>query len=576
MIKSFIKTILLVAVVSGSFGVYAQVSFTDVAGTPFTGVNSPCVQFVDINNDTYLDVFIAGYDGSTRVSNFYTNDGTGKFTLLGGTSITGVNNAACDFADLDGNGFQDLILTGWDGSMRIAEYYKNSGGGVFTLTAAPFKAVNKGRVEIRDMNGDTHLDVVIMGYNTAASARIAEIYTNDGSGNFTLFGTPPAFLALNDGSMDFVNIDPLVDAHVDVLVTGDDGPAQDVGLFRGNGAGVFAAAAHPFTKARKSDADFADINGDTYPDVFLTGYDGSTRTAEMFTNDGSGNFSAISIGPIEAVNSCAVEFFDANNDGNVDLWVTGFRDTVPNRITKFYTNDGTGSFTYESGLTLLGMSACDMDYGDIDGDGDLDVIIAGYTDAGTRVTKLYRNDFVLFPVELVDFTASVVDQREVRLDWQTASEENNAYFTIEKSRDNDTWTKVSEVPGARDSQELIEYTSLDKFPFAGTSYYRLKQTDLDGKFVYSQVRTVTLNANMRAELTIYPNPNNGSFVAELDHPVEEALLEILDLTGRRIVQIPVSHSRIEIDQSSLPEGVYFIRVLIDNNVLSTDKFIITR
>lgn len=84
------------------------------------------------------------------------------------------------------------------------------------------------------------------------------------------------------------------------------------------------------------------------------------------------------------------------------------------------------------------------------------------------------------PVELLAFRANVVDHR-VDLNWITASEKNNDYFKVERSKDLQSWEYVGEIPGAGTSSFQNEYTLTDDSPFDGTSYYRLLQYDFDGK-----------------------------------------------------------------------------------------------
>ena len=113
------------------------------------------------------------------------------------------------------------------------------------------------------------------------------------------------------------------------------------------------------------------------------------------------------------------------------------------------------------------------------------------------------------PIELTFFQA---DEREIEVDlyWQTASEVNNDFFTIERSRDALSWEGVLTIDGAGNSNDLLNYTAIDHFPYSGVSYYRLKQTDFDGKFSYSEIETVyLLDEISKTELSLYPNPTHG-------------------------------------------------------------------
>ena len=93
------------------------------------------------------------------------------------------------------------------------------------------------------------------------------------------------------------------------------------------------------------------------------------------------------------------------------------------------------------------------------------------------------------PIELVEFTANPVNDF-VELSWTTATEENNDYFTVERSKDADMFKELAKVDGAGNSSYTITYFELDTSPYRGVSYYRLKQTDFDGKYDYSDIVSV--------------------------------------------------------------------------------------
>ncbi|MEM9982731.1 MAG: hypothetical protein AAF734_09550, partial [Bacteroidota bacterium] len=90
-----------------------------------------------------------------------------------------------------------------------------------------------------------------------------------------------------------------------------------------------------------------------------------------------------------------------------------------------------------------------------------------------------RRSITPLPIELLSFDAKAVSSKEVHLTWQTLTELNNAYFTVERSLDAATWEAIGEVPGAGNSASLLSYLYVDQAPYQGISYYRLKQTDFD-------------------------------------------------------------------------------------------------
>jgi hypothetical protein len=102
---------------------------------------------------------------------------------------------------------------------------------------------------------------------------------------------------------------------------------------------------------------------------------------------------------------------------------------------------------------------------------------------------------VALPIELLYFKGSVYNSDNI-LHWSTASEDNNDYFTIEKTKDGIDWEVVDREPGAGNSSNQLYYSSVDENVESIINYYRLKQTDYDGKFKYSDIISID-NRNNR-------------------------------------------------------------------------------
>lgn len=115
------------------------------------------------------------------------------------------------------------------------------------------------------------------------------------------------------------------------------------------------------------------------------------------------------------------------------------------------------------------------------------------TDASGNVTGSGTGDVVngslnpcTLPIELIEFDAEYSED-QTELYWKTATEINNDYFTVERSKDGEQWNKIEYVEGAGNSNEELQYEIKDENPHAGLNYYRLKQTDYDGKYSYSDI-----------------------------------------------------------------------------------------
>ncbi len=136
---------------------------------------------------------------------------------------------------------------------------------------------------------------------------------------------------------------------------------------------------------------------------------------------------------------------------------------------------------------------------------------------------------------MISFRASPIDNGYVRLTWETATEINNDYFTIERSADGEDWEAAFRVEGADLSLQILRYTQIDQQPYPGMSYYRLKQTDYDGHFEYSEVVSVEIGKAIKA-ISIYPNPATEVVNLEVQGSSfnGEMVLTLYDLTGNQL------------------------------------------
>ncbi len=157
------------------------------------------------------------------------------------------------------------------------------------------------------------------------------------------------------------------------------------------------------------------------------------------------------------------------------------------------------------------------------------------------------------PVELVKFYARALETNVV-LDWTTASEKNNDYFLVERSRNGKTFETVGKVSGNGTTSSANSYSLLDKNLPAGLHYYRLKQVDLNGAFEYSQVIKVTVKES-RNSLTVYPNPTSGQLKLNSRDAISQ--VRILNVLGQEIFRQNLSGQQTAtLDINFLPAGTY--------------------
>lgn len=180
------------------------------------------------------------------------------------------------------------------------------------------------------------------------------------------------------------------------------------------------------------------------------------------------------------------------------------------------------------------------------------------------------------PVELVSFTAELTARQTVSLRWATASETNNESFMVERSGNGKIFRSIQTLAGAGTVQGRTYYAMTDEQPLSGTSYYRLRQTDLDGTATFSPVRTVTLEGASRNRLVVYPGRTSQEWVVSSTLPAEllegVASVHVLDAVGRvQTVSSTVDDTqtgRWRLDLSALPTGLYIVRLLTGSGTFS--------
>jgi fibronectin-binding autotransporter adhesin len=172
------------------------------------------------------------------------------------------------------------------------------------------------------------------------------------------------------------------------------------------------------------------------------------------------------------------------------------------------------------------------------------------------------------PIKLLYFHANLHGDA-VETTWATAQELNNDFFTIEKSLTPEQgFQPVLKVSGQGDSNVKQVYSAVDKAPYAGLSYYRLKQTDFDGNYTYSDLVAVNYEGSTLPSLNVYPNPvkQKQSIKVEITGlmGMTEVPLVIYNVLGQKIIE-----ETVEVSQSGIVQKEYFFE-----NPLSAGVFIV--
>lgn len=510
--------------------------FTDM---PAIGKGADILAIADITGDSTIDVFIGGNGSETGdlepFSDLFTNDGTGQLTKMPASLFEPVSFSAVEFADFDGDGNEDLILTGC-GDTSVAIIYLNDGAGHFLLLAdTPFPGICGGDLKVSDFDADGDKDIFLIG-NISGQTSVAKMYINDGSGNFEELSDTP-FTGLAYSTVTSSDVDG--DGDEDILITGENSSYLPVTIFyRSDGGGSYTEITDvPFEGVDRGDTQFLDIDNDGDKDLLISGrtsLDIDGRISKLYENDGAGHFTLLDNTPFAPVYQSAVDFSDIDNDGDQDLFIAGTNADYPFGISKLYRNDGTGHFTEIQETPFKGVKSGSVTFADVDNDGDEDLLLTGtYGLPPNPTTDLYLNDgmgnfeeYPYPPFEDVNYgVAKAAD--------------------IDGDEDLDVM-----VTGLNKSGKPISKLYLNNGSPTGTS----EKTDTAIDFL------------------LFPNPALSGKVTLVfkDGSAEQAMINLRSLQGRQLRQYNVPKGsgprEATVNLDGLPAGIYLIQLIAGEKV----------
>lgn len=202
-----------------------------------------------------------------------------------------------------------------------------------------------------------------------------------------------------------------------------------------------------------------------------------------------------------------------------------------------------------------------------------------YGNTNANTTYLAVTYTTPLPVQLKNFNGICINH-QINIQWETASEKNNAYFVVEKSYDATHWTYVNRISGQGNSNTTQNYSIIDTDASNTMIYYRLTQVDFDGKEeVFSPIQVHNCNGIQLPNLTVFPNPVENSAQIEITSPIEisNAQLTILDMNGKiihsRQIALAAGTQQLPLSTENWASGVYHLHVSSEEVAFKTLKFI---
>jgi len=382
--------------------------FTEQTGISLTGVYNSSVSWGDYDNDGNLDLLLAGESNSGRITKIYRNEGSNTFNEQPGIIPEGVSQSSVAWGDYDGDGDLDILLTGNSDGGYVSKIYRNNGDNTFTeQTGITLQGVYQSSVAWGDYDNDGDLDILLTG--DSGSGEVSIIYKND-AGVFTDISA--GLTGSRIGSVDWGDYDN--DGDLDILMAGYNNTTYGFTRIYRNDNGAFTGINPGFYPNPDASVEWGDYDNDGDLDVLLS----NIYNLEIYNNDG-GVFTHTSLN-VPDFYSGPVTWGDYDNDGDLDFLVAGI-DREGFSFNKIFRNDNnvfTETFIYVDKVT-----EGSVDWVDYDNDGDLDLLLTGNSDTGP-ISKIYKNNSTLsntIPATPAGLT-SVNEGNTVNLSWNKATD----------------------------------------------------------------------------------------------------------------------------------------------------------
>jgi fibronectin-binding autotransporter adhesin len=563
--------------------------------------NAPCIWNGNVTfTAPNINLTNSTYNGS---SNSFLANGTANQTCTGGNTFAA--GTATSFSNT-GTGYWELANTTADNYNGDISYYRGSGAGALS----PAYATNcnyAGNITIT--TGSDSVDFAAGGGGVAFTGTSSTAFTNSGTKgtsmkNITMNKTGGASFTLNNS----------------VGVPANGGLTFTSGLLNTSASAYLFLMDETCTAPSLTDASTSYINGPMRYDMSVSA---STKILNFPVGSGADcrpfvlttrHASATSYSYLgQAVGSPASMLVDGTGNSwirpatvdtvsgvrywTIDRTVTSTSVSASNTnlsysagtypLVQFYF--GTNDFVYQgTNLTIVkNTSAAPTTWIDIGAScalGSFATPQSGNITSTTSGTPF--NSFSTFalgsknagwnslPIELLSFSA-IPNGEKVNVKWETSTETNNKYFTIERSGDGTNFTEITTVNSKAfngNSKIALNYQTTDTNPLNSTSYYRLKQTDYNGKYKYFNMVSVDLEASKNITFSIYPNPNLGEFTVDFsgienNHEVQIILQDELgkEVYSNSIYSNSINSNKVQIIPSSrIAKGKYFCSFIFED------------
>ncbi|PKL79118.1 MAG: hypothetical protein CVV25_09195 [Ignavibacteriae bacterium HGW-Ignavibacteriae-4] len=548
-------------------------TFEEVLNTPFEDLTEVSLAFSDLNNDGYSDLIFNGKDKSdSYITKLYLNE-SGTFKTVTSLGLDSIGGGSIALSDVDGDSYDDILISGQNKEGKlITKLYKNEQGEFIGQYGTPFEGLYSSSIAFSDVDVNGFVDILMLGHSNTLKGFTTRLFMNE-NGRFTEF-TDTVFFDIEYGSAALSDIDN--DGYEDLIIADGDSHSDDLTKLYKNIKGKFIKVDNPpFKEIITKEIVFSDIDNDGYNDLLITGFviqdsnrmrtilyknnkgeftkventpfvnlvgdaafsdidnngfedllilgtdDFNEQVAHLYKNE-DGIFNEVMNTPFVGLIRASPTFIDIDNDGDKDLFITGYRSKV-GRVAKLYNNEG-GNFTEINDILVKDDSYYTVDFLDIDDNGFIDLLLGGYSN-----TLLYKNDKGVFTRD------ETVEFEGLRAEYGTASfldynnDGNFDVFITGEDKDNNRKAKLYKNLGPTSSVKFIE-------------------------------------KEFGRNFEIYPNPTKSDkFEIKFDTEFfGSIIIEIIDINGQTINNInktiELGQQSVSVETGNLSKGIFLVKL----------------
>lgn len=377
--------------------IFSHSNFISVPVNP--SVNSPfsSTAIADFDNDGDLDFVAAGLDGTnTPVTRIYRNTASG-FQAESFPELPNLYTGSVNWGDFNNDGLLDLVITGDsifnDNKSAVSKIFKNTGAGFVESFKGTLPPMHLGDTQWVDYNNDGFLDLLITGVHpkivgsSFTDEYFTKLYKNTGSSFAEVFVDQFASVAYSSIDVADFNSDGLLDFAVTGSKQSGESPLEETFIYQNTSNGFNRVFSGAIIGVSFGDFKWWDYNLDGKADIVVCGANNGNLLAKVYQN-GDNGFSEVFANTLKGGSAGQIDLGDFDNDGDLDLVHNGSSPGAT--FSEIFRNDNNAIVkVFKSEIDSLQLGA--TKWGDFDGDGDLDILAFGLRQDNIAIGEIYIN-----------------------------------------------------------------------------------------------------------------------------------------------------------------------------------------